>query len=119
MAWDKSNGMYYRSHRVGKRVLRVYYGKGDVARLAAALDDYRRRQTKRIREAAQSLRRQWDAACAPLVQLREAMDQLMQAVRVAVRHRRFQLGAITMNSNDMDIIAELRRLVAAADPNVA
>ncbi len=57
MALDKANGMYYRSRRKGKKVTREYFGNGDAARLAAALDDRKRQRKQEEIAAVQALRR--------------------------------------------------------------
>jgi hypothetical protein len=44
MGWER--GYYYRSRKVGGRVVREHVGRGPVAELAAQLDDIRREERK-------------------------------------------------------------------------
>lgn len=76
MAWDK-RGYFYRSRRVGRRVVRDYYGKGPIAEMAAFLmSELRRAREARgqgaagadaqfDREVAADLRATLTAAMAP------------------------------------------------------
>jgi hypothetical protein len=77
MAWD-SNGMYYRSRRKGKKVTREYFGNGEAARLAAALDDRKRRRNLEQIAAVKALRRRWDEVNKPL--------ELLERYREPRRH---------------------------------
>jgi hypothetical protein len=52
MAWDK-RGYFYRSRRIGKRVVREYYGKGVLAEAAACLmAELRRHREARAQDLA-------------------------------------------------------------------
>ncbi len=79
-----ARGYYSRSVRVGGKVRRVYLGKGEVARVAAGLDDQRRR--------ARLARRAEDAAVAAaeglLRELGRAADRALGGAREAAGQRR-------------------------------
>ena len=113
MTWDKRNGMYYRSQRVGKRVIREYYGKGDAARLAAAIDACKGRRVPEDAAAA-ALERHWSPACEQLDRLRAGTRSIMGVVRLAAGHPRGQAAEVTMTIQDDSVVKEMRELARAA-----
>lgn len=112
MAWDKSNGMYYRTKRRGKRVEREYFGNGDAAALAASLDNLKRLRKQEERAVVDTLRRQWSDACKPLEELRDGTLLLMQAVCLITQRKVDLKGVRTVTAQEGERISELRRLVA-------
>ena len=118
MAWELRNGkrVYYRSRRKGKQVERDYFGEGDRARLAAALDDEKRRQERQESETIAALRQQWLDGCKPLDQLTAGTQALVHATLVAAAIKtRSRKGGGTMTASQDPLLAELLALVAEAD----
>jgi hypothetical protein len=111
MAWDKTNGMYYRSHREGKRVTREYFGKGEEARLAAALDDRKRRRTQAEIAEAKAIRHTWESADRSLAQRRLDAHLLLRGVRLIARWRRRGDGGPTVDAASDNVMTELRELI--------
>jgi len=94
MAWDVcGNTRYYtRSRRVDGRVTREYYGKGEAAHLAAALDAQKRQQREAQLAARRHDRERWQAACAPLDQVIEDCTLFVQAALIAGGYHRRNKG---------------------------
>ena len=94
MAWISRGGRcyYYRSRRVGKRVVRDYVGCGEEARLAAALDGLRRARREAGRAERRQEREQWLAACSPLEALAAGTDLLARAALLAAGYRQHHHG---------------------------
>jgi hypothetical protein len=114
MAWD-SNGNYYRSRRNGKKVTREYFGKGEAARLAAAIDDRKRRRKLEQIAAVKALRRRWDDANKPVERLREGTHLVLRAARLAARNRRTRDGDPNVDAKSDDVMQELRELIALGE----
>jgi hypothetical protein len=112
MAWDKRNGMYYRSHRKGKKVTREYFGNGKAAGLAAALDDRKRRRKQEQVAAVKEVRQRWNEANKPLERLRDGTRLLLRAVRLAAMNHR---GDPVMDEKSDDVIKELRELIVLGE----
>ena len=113
MAWEMRNGkgVYYRSRRKGKKVSREYFGSGDAARLAAALDDANRRKNQLRCDPVEAIRKQWQDASEPLDQLSAGTRLLMRAVLLAAGYERTeQIGGIMTAPVD-PMIRELQGLV--------
>jgi hypothetical protein len=90
MAWvtKGKRRYYYRSRRVGGRVVREYYGCGPLAEMAAHLMDMRRRaRTARDREAAQ-----FDDVDAGFRQLHAHLDRAAAAHLLAAGYYRHDRG---------------------------
>jgi hypothetical protein len=64
-------------------VVRQYLGRGEEARLAAALVQERQRQRQVDRQARQADQQVWEAACEPLADLIARTDLLLRAVLLA------------------------------------
>lgn len=79
MAWEKrrTGTFYYRSRRVGDRVVKVYVGRGEQGRRAAEADqaarDSRREAARLHKEKSQSV----DDLIAQLDEIDRIVDQLM------------------------------------------
>ena len=91
MALERRNGnlYYYRSVRDGKKVRKVYWGSGELARIAHEREIMSRaaREHER-RESAKELER-LEALAAPLLELSEAAEILVRAQLIdAGYHRR-------------------------------
>lgn len=87
MAWDK-RGFFYRSRRIGKRVVRQYFGAGPLAEMAAHLmGQLRRAREARDREAAQ-----FDAADAQFRQLHAQLDRAAAAHLLSAGYYRHDRG---------------------------
>jgi hypothetical protein len=114
MAWEMRNGknVYYRSKRKGKKVSREYFGGGDAARLASALDDAKRRQKQLKGDPVEAIQRQWQEAYKPLDRLSEGTRLLMHAVLLSAGYvRGEQAGGCTMTSPVDPVIGDLQGLV--------
>src|ERR687893_3267022 len=92
MAWDR-HGNYSRSVRVGAKVRRVFLGRGEVARLAALLDEQRRseRLARSVAWRAEEARRA--VAEAHLRELEGLADLMMKATLLAAGYHRHDRGA--------------------------
>src|SRR5262245_11971028 len=92
MAWEtKGRTRYYtRSRRVGRRVVREYWGMGPEAHLAAALDDRRRREREATRAARRRQRSRWEAAARPLNELAGLAELFVRAALFAAGFHRHQ-----------------------------
>src|ERR687893_605080 len=104
MAWDR-HGNYSRSVRVGAKVRRVFLGRGEVARLAALLDEQRRseRLARSLAWRAEEARRA--VAEAHLRELDGLADLMMKATLLAAGYHRHDRGAWRrrrMSDNKMD-----------------
>jgi hypothetical protein len=112
MAWENHNGqsVYYRSRREGKHVLRDYYGSGDLARLAAGIDDYNRRRKEQQQQSLQVLRQRWKEANKPTQQLQDCTRLLLRAVRL-VQTNPLIVGPNSMTGQSDDILADLKKLL--------
>jgi crotonobetainyl-CoA:carnitine CoA-transferase CaiB-like acyl-CoA transferase len=92
MALEKRDGnlYYYRSVRDGEKVRKVYWGSGELARIAHEREimDRSARQHER-RESAKELER-LEALAAPVLELCEVAEILTHAHLIASGHRRYQ-----------------------------
>lgn len=82
MGWERrgQKRYYYRTRRVGRRVVKDYVGSGDAAALAAQLDAWSRQQRKARREGEHKARADYESALAPLDALAANVDALQRAV---------------------------------------
>lgn len=71
MAWERRRNRmyYYRSHRIGKRVVKEYFGAGLAAHLAAAEDDQRRQRREQARDEVEAAHRETGLAADPYQQM--------------------------------------------------
>ena len=92
MALEKRDGnlYYYRSVRDGEKVRKVYWGSGELARIAHEREIMNRaaREHER-REACKELER-LEALAAPVLELCEAAEILAHAHLIASGYRRYQ-----------------------------
>ena len=92
MALEKRDGnlYYYQSVRDGEKVRKVYWGSGELARIAHEREimDRSARQHER-RESAKELER-LEALAAPVLELCEVAEILTHAHLIASGHRRYQ-----------------------------
>ena len=117
MAWELHSGksVYYRSHRKGKKVTREYYGTGDMARLASALDSAKRSKKQPASDLVVVIRKRWEEASKPLKQLSDGTRLLMTAVRLTTGCGPIQEGGAMVSKSSEDAIRELRDLVGRAE----
>lgn len=92
MGWDKNGRYYTRSRRENGRVVREYVGGGKMGELAAQLDAIEREQREVERAAAQAQREEVAALDAPLGELNELVDQLVQAAMLAAGYHQHKRG---------------------------
>lgn len=83
MAWEKrkrGGPYYYRSRRMGARVIKEYVGCGAAAEQAAQEDAQTREEQNAAVKALREVQEQLDAVTAPLRQMCDDFDVLMKAV---------------------------------------
>ncbi len=124
MAWDR-HGNYSRSVRVGEKVRRIYLGRGEVAQLAALLDEQRRseRLARSVAWRAEEARRA--VAEAHLGELEGLADLMTRATLMAAGYHKHDRGPWRRrrmrDDNKMDGVgsdaAEIRRDGAARVPD--
>ena len=91
MGWEKRDrgGLYYtRTRKIGGRIVREYLGSGPLAELAALMDAHKRLRRQEEAKAWQEERKRMEALKAPVEELCEATDVLLQAHLVACSYRR-------------------------------
>src|SRR5919199_690140 len=91
MGWEKRDrgGLYYtRSRKIGGRVVREYVGTGPVAKLAAHMDAEKRLRRQEEAQAWQEERKRMEALKAPVEELCQATDVLVEVHLVAGGYRR-------------------------------
>src|SRR5262249_6589699 len=92
MGWDKDGRYYSRSRRVNGRVIREYIGGGTIGQLAAQLDAIEREQRATACELLKAEREEIAALDAPLTELNELADLLVQAALVAAGYHQHHRG---------------------------
>jgi hypothetical protein len=91
MGWER--GRYYtRSVRRGGKVIREYFGVGDVAVLIAKLDTLERRQRVAARQAQQQIRMQLKALDSVVAEVWNGIEIVARAALVAAGYRQHQRG---------------------------
>src|SRR4051812_41880105 len=91
MGWDK--GCYYtRSKKVNGRVVREYFGCGEVGELVAQMDALDRQEREIERDIARRKRADQDALDAQMDQLNELADLLAGAALMVAGYRRHNRG---------------------------
>jgi hypothetical protein len=92
MAWaTRGNGVYfYRSRRVGDRVLTEYLGTGPAAHLAAALADQKKADRQALADTRQECRVRWDSAVNQLRGLAVETNGLVATVLGLSGYHRFE-----------------------------
>jgi hypothetical protein len=92
MAWERQGRYYYRTRKVGGRVVREYVGTGRVAELVAEMDAIEREEREAERAARRAERAELEALDAPLNQLNDLADLLARAALVAAGFRQHKRG---------------------------
>ncbi|VTR92844.1 Uncharacterized protein OS=Singulisphaera acidiphila (strain ATCC BAA-1392 / DSM 18658 / VKM B-2454 / MOB10) GN=Sinac_7637 PE=4 SV=1 [Gemmata massiliana] len=92
MGWDKNGRYYTRSRRVNGRVVREYIGGGRAGELVAQMDAIARDKRETERACAKIARERVEALDAPLAELNEQADLLIQAALVAAGLRQHKRG---------------------------
>jgi hypothetical protein len=92
MALEKrgANLYYYRSVRDGEKVRKVYEGSGELARIAHEREIMSRAVREHERRAEREELDRLVALAAPVEELSEATEVLVQAHLVAAGYRRYQ-----------------------------
>ena len=91
MGWERGR-YYYRSRKVGGRVVRQYIGTGEVAELVAQTDALERERRETERAARRAERAELEALDVPLDQLNDLADLLARAALVAAGFRQYKRG---------------------------
>jgi hypothetical protein len=94
MAWEQRGNRryYYRSRKIGGRVVKEYLGAGAAGLLAAREDEARRRTRDAVRAALQADRDTFAAAATVHGERSRAADALMTAALVAAGYHRHDRG---------------------------
>jgi len=95
MVWEqRGNGIYYyyRSRKIGGRVVKEYVGGGLAGSLAEREDEARRRQRDAERIALRLDRAAFDAAATAHDELSRAADAMMSAALLAAGYHRHDRG---------------------------
>jgi hypothetical protein len=110
MAWEERDkkSYFYRTVRLGGRVQRVYYGTGEVGRLAAAADALHRAEVDAAAEVQQAQHLCLEEVLALTRTLRQAVELLTNATLLAAgfhrpcRHpwRRWRHGQHALQQTD-------------------
>jgi hypothetical protein len=90
MAWER--GYYYRSRKVGGRVVREYVGAGEVAELVARMDAIERERREAERAARRTERAELHALDASLDRMCQEAELLARAALVTAGFRQHQRG---------------------------
>jgi hypothetical protein len=88
MPWDR--GYYYRSRKVGGRVVREYVGRGHVAELAAQLDASERERREAEAAAWRAEKGRLDALDAEVAALIEVTDLAAAAALLAAGFHQYK-----------------------------
>jgi hypothetical protein len=94
MAWETRRGRkyYYRSRRVGGRVVKQYFGRGPVAELAAAMDADQRARRAAEAEVARCEQARLEPVQAATSQLDDVCDLLVNAMLISAGYHRPNYG---------------------------
>jgi hypothetical protein len=91
MGWDK--GRYYtRSRKENGRVVREYFGTGELAEMMAMLDASDRAEREALMEARRAEKAELESLGAGVKELDELTDQLARAALVAAGYRQHKRG---------------------------
>jgi hypothetical protein len=91
MGWDK--GRYYtRSTKINGRVVREYFGVGEVAEMMAQIDAIDRADREAEREAGRTEKAELDSLDAGVKELDELADLLAHAALLAAGYRQHKRG---------------------------
>ena len=94
MAWEERSGRryYYRSRRVGGRVVKEYVGAGPAAELAARAEEATRQAERRRREAEKAERRRLEAFDREIAAACEAIELTARAALIEAGYRQHNRG---------------------------
>lgn len=94
MAWEQRGNQtyYYRSVRVGRRVVKEYGGGGFMGVLAAEFDAEQREERANKRGQIQRERARWAALEQPARELDDLSEQLLAATLVMAGYHRHDRG---------------------------
>jgi hypothetical protein len=91
VGWDK--GRYYtRSRKVNGRVVREYFGTGEVAEMIAKIDAVNRVDRQAVWDARRAEKTELDALDASVKELDELADLLARAALLAAGYRQHKRG---------------------------
>lgn len=95
MAWEQrgNNSYYYRSRKIGGRVVKEYIGAGLTAEIVAARDEAARERRHAERERERAELRRLAAIEAEYAVFARACDALAAAALLAVGYRQHARGA--------------------------
>lgn len=86
MAWEtrkRGGRYYYRSRRVGRRVIKEYVGSGAAAELIAETDRKNRAKRQEATEAVRRAQNRLNDAAEPLIEFSRNLEILVQAALLA------------------------------------
>ena len=92
MTWCRNQRYWYRSRRVGDRVVSVYLGADEAGALQAEIDNAEQRQARAERERERAGQDEARAVQVALADLARASDELVAAVLTAAGYHRHQRG---------------------------
>jgi hypothetical protein len=93
MTWCRDQRYWYRSRRVGGRVISEYRGAGEAGALLAEIDNAEQRQARAERQRERAGQDEARAVQAALGDLACASDELVAEVLTAAGYYRHQRGA--------------------------
>ena len=96
MGWekrDRGTSYYYRGHRIGHRVIKVYVGRGPAAEAAAQADAEHRAARARRHQAEQQRRLAYEAIGAQVAECCTEAAGLMDAALLIDGYYRHDRGA--------------------------
>jgi hypothetical protein len=92
MGWERQGRYYYRSRKVGGRVVRQYFGAGRGAELVAQMDALEREEREATRAARRAERAELEALEGALERMCQQAELLARAALVAAGFRQHKRG---------------------------
>ncbi len=90
MSWER--GYYYRARKVNGRVVKEYVGAGQVAELAADLDNCERAERERQRAADRADRAEVERLAGAVVEFNDLAESLARAALLASGYHQHKRG---------------------------